>query len=261
MSNAPRANVLRKSLAAFGLMPAAKLLHRWLTHLGVPRVVPIVRRTLPHDPTAFTQGLAYFGRRLYESTGTNANSSLRCIDPNDGRLLQVVPVSGDFCEGIAQLNGRLYQLSWQSGTARVYELPGITMIGVAAYAGEGWGLTSRNDLLLMSDGSSVLRFVDETFNTLRTLRVTSHGIPIPGINDIEAGARSLLANVYGRTDILEVDPRTGRVLRIIDCSRLAAAAPPHNAAAVMNGIAYHPSNDSYFVTGKYWNSIFEITLP
>lgn len=193
------------------------MLHRWLTQLGVPRVVPTVKRTLPHDPTAFTQGLAYFDGRLYESTGTETNSSLRCIDPDNGRLLHVVPVPDDFCEGIAQWNGRLYQLSWQGGTSRIYELPNLTIVGTATYSGEGWGLTALDDLLLMSDGSSVLRFVDESFETVRTLHVASHGIPMPGINDVEAGPRFVLANVYGRTDDLEIGPHTGRVLRIIDC--------------------------------------------
>ena len=232
-----------------------------LARLGVPTVAPCILRTLPHDPAAFTQGLAYWEGQLYESTGGHHRSSLRAIDPQDGRAQRIVAVDGDFAEGIAVVGGKLYQLSWRSGKARVYSLPDLVLIDELRYRGEGWGLAASDGKLLMSDGSSVLSFCDAKFGLSRTLRVKSRGLPIRRLNDLECVGRSIYANVWPTTDIFELSAETGKVLRIVDCSRLAAAARPRDQECVLNGIAYNADNGAFFVTGKNWNLIFEVAIP
>ena len=41
----------------------------------------------PHDPEAFTQGLAYVDGTLYEGTGLAGASSIRRVDLETGKVL------------------------------------------------------------------------------------------------------------------------------------------------------------------------------
>ncbi len=129
----------------------------------VPVITPRIVRSLPHDDRAFTQGLTFYDGCLYESTGLIGHSTLRRIDPLDGSLMKLVQISDDFAEGIAVFGGSLYQLSWHSGKARVFRFPELVMIGEVRYQGEGWGLTSSPEGLIMSDGTSHLRSAPTIF--------------------------------------------------------------------------------------------------
>jgi glutamine cyclotransferase len=53
---------------------------------------------------------------------------------------------------------------------------------------------------------------------------------------------------------------TGKLERIVDCSALARIAGMRRES-VLNGVAHNPQNASLFVTGKYWNRIFELDIP
>src|SRR5262245_9820673 len=68
----------------------------------------------PHDSNAFTQGLILMDGKLLESTGEVGTSSLRRVELESGKVLKKVNVPEPyFAEGLAQLNGKLYQLTWQ----------------------------------------------------------------------------------------------------------------------------------------------------
>ena len=183
---------------------AVKTLIDRLIRLGVPRVLPEIVRTLPHDTKSFTQGLLYHGGLLYESVASSTGSSLRCLHSDDGSLLNVVPVEDGFVEGIAVVGDRLFQLSWKSGRAHVYRFPELVKIGEVAYEGEGWGLTASPTGLIMSNGSSTLYFRNEAFKITRVLHVRSNGIPVRNINDIERVNCSIFANILNRSDIFEI---------------------------------------------------------
>ena len=49
-------------------------------------------------------------------------------------------------------------------------------------------------------------------------------------------------------------------MRVIDCSELERAESPPTSHHVLNGIAHVPATDSFLVTGKRWNTMFEIAL-
>src|SRR3982074_589174 len=51
---------------------------------GAPEIGYRVVRVLPHDRSAFTEGLLWHQGRLYESTGLVGESSLREGDPETG---------------------------------------------------------------------------------------------------------------------------------------------------------------------------------
>ena len=229
-----------------------------LSKTGVPKVAPQIVREFPHDTTAFTQGLAYHEGFLYESTGRYKGSSIRCIDPINGKTICYVPIRDDFAEGIAIINNKLFQVSWQSGQGRIFNLPDLTQTGSFKYSGEGWGLTASKNILIMSNGTSSLKFFNDNFHKVRTLRVCSNTIPMRNINDLEVVNGLIYTNIYGTTDILEISIKTGKVKRIIELPDILSAAPKDVPFAVMNGIAYNSDKDTFFLTGKLWDTMFEV---
>ena len=114
----------------------------------------------PHDVGAFTQGLVVIDGQLYEGTGGKGDSTLRRVDLNSGEVQALVPIPQFFGEGIAIMGDRLFQLTWQHRTGLIYDLATFTQTGTFPYSGEGWGLTQDGKHLIMSDGTSALRFLD-----------------------------------------------------------------------------------------------------
>ena len=49
-------------------------------------IFPEVIEILPHDSSAFTQGLAFLDGKLYESTGLYGESSLRIVNITTGEI-------------------------------------------------------------------------------------------------------------------------------------------------------------------------------
>src|SRR5262249_50835976 len=120
----------------------------------------------PHDPAAFTQGLVFYQGVLYESTGLNGSSSLRKVELETGRVLKKIDIPAQyFAEGLALFNGRLLQLTWQDQMGFIYDLETFQQLGTFSYdftaaLDEGWGLTHDGKSLIMSDGTSQIRFLD-----------------------------------------------------------------------------------------------------
>ena len=80
----------------------------------------------PHDPAAFTQGLAWADGRLYESTGIEGRSSLRAVELTTGKVLRSAALRPwQFGEGIAVVGDHILQLTWKSGQALVRERAGF----------------------------------------------------------------------------------------------------------------------------------------
>lgn len=220
-------------------------------------------RSYPHDPEAFTQGLLFHGGKLYESTGRYGESSLREVELETGRVVRKVDVPAQyFAEGLALLDGKLHQLTWQQGTGFIYDLAGFQQTGTFPYDGEGWGLTTDGRSLILSDGSNVLRFIDpETHEVRRTLDVKDGGEFIHQLNELEWVRGEIWANVWHDERIARIHPETGRVIGWLDLSGILPDATRGDPEAVLNGIAYDAENDRIFVTGKLWPLIFEIRVP
>lgn len=236
---------------------------RRLKQGGIPTYAPELVRILPHDPEAFTQGLAFSNGRLYESTGKIGHSGLRCIDPDDGRILKLVSFDEPevWAEGIAVFGQLLVQLTWKHRKARIYSMPGLDPSGEHHYEGEGWGLAVQLDKFVMSNGSDRLVFRDARFNPIGTLHVTMNGRPVQYLNDIEWVGSCIYANVLYNDAVLCIDARSGKVLAIYDCSNLVSLVQPSDPEQVLNGIAYNLLTETFFLTGKYWPKLFEVRLP
>src|SRR3712207_2568067 len=81
---------------------------------SIPVLRPEVLAEVPHDPSAFTQGLELHEGTLYEGTGLEGQSQLRVLDPVTGEVLRAESLPGQlFGEGIAVAGDRIWQLTWQ----------------------------------------------------------------------------------------------------------------------------------------------------
>lgn len=227
------------------------------------RTAPVDRykvvRSYPHDPKAFTQGLVYLDGVLYESTGLKGQSSLRKVRLETGEVLQIHQLEPQyFAEGIAVWRDRIVQLTYTTGLGFVYDRDTFKTLRTFTYKGEGWGLTHDGTRLIMTDGSSFLRFWDpETLQETGRIQVRDGGRPVEQLNELEYIKGEVFANVWGSHRIARIDPQTGRVNRWIDLTGLLDAREARNVD-VLNGIAYDAGKDRIFVTGKLWPRLFEI---
>lgn len=246
--------------------PAADDRMRSDTPLTVRPRTPVYRadivRSYPHDTAAFTQGLLWLDGQMYESTGQVGRSNIRRVNLQTGSVEQQIDLPAPhFGEGITVLGDKLYQLTWQSGKAFVYDKNSFTLQREFSYEGEGWGLTTLGNELIMSDGSATLRVLDPgTFDVRRRVMVTENGTPVKDLNELEIVKGELWANVWTKDRIARIDPESGAVLGWIDLAGLLPQNMKTGREDVLNGIAYDSATDRIFVTGKYWPRLFEITL-
>jgi glutaminyl-peptide cyclotransferase len=217
----------------------------------------------PHDSNAFTQGLILMDGKLLESTGQEGRSSLRSIELETGKILKKVDVPEPyFAEGIAVLNGKVYQLTWQHQLGFIYDSQTLERVGQFNYDGEGWGLTTDGKSLILSDGSSRLRFIDpSSFRVTKTINVVDGTVPVRQLNELEFVQGEIYANIWHNDRIATIDPQTGRVNSWIDLTGLMPTQDLQgDPEAVLNGIAYDQANNKLFVTGKNWPRLFEIRV-
>jgi glutamine cyclotransferase len=221
-----------------------------------------VIHAFPHDSSAFTQGLVYHNGFLYEGTGLEGRSSLRKIRLETGEVLQKVDLApAYFGEGIAILNNRVFQLTWQSETGFVYDLNTFGALRQFSYSGEGWGLTTNGRELFMSDGTAEIRVLDgATLHEKRRFKVRDGNTPITQLNELEFVEGEIYANIWQTDRIARISPATGRVVGWIDLKGLLSPVFKLEPGAVLNGIAYDTEHKRLFVTGKLWPSLFEIQL-
>lgn len=215
----------------------------------------------PHDPEAFTQGLVYLDGFLYEGTGLNGRSSIRKVRLENGEVLQIQKLDPQyFGEGIAIVGNSLFGLTWQAEIGFVYDRQTFQRTGTFSYRGEGWGLTQDGRRLIMSDGSSYLRFIDPaTRQELSRIQVRDGGKPVERLNELEYVKGEVLANVWQTERLARISPKTGQVLGWVDLSGLLSAREAQSVD-VLNGIAYDAQHDRLFVTGKLWPKLFEIKI-
>jgi len=231
--------------------------------IGVLSSVPIyginVVNSYPHDTAAFTQGLIYLDGHIYEGTGQRGASSLRKVDLESGDVLQQSNLDAQyFDEGITVFGDNIYQLTWTSGDVLIYDKESFALENTLSIAGEGWGLTHDGTHLIMSDGSSTLRYLDpETLEVVKSVTVTDGGIDVDRLNELEFINGEVWANVWKSPTIVRIDPESGVVNSRIDLSEINQQTGMDD---VLNGIAYNAATGQIFVTGKNWNELYEIEV-
>ena len=220
-----------------------------------------VLERIPHDPTAFTQGLEILDDDVVlESTGLRGHSSIRLVDRREGtiRVRQALDAA-HFGEGLTRVGDTVIQLTWQAGIAYRWQLPDLTPLDPFAYDGEGWGLCAAEGRLAMSDGSALLTWRDpSTFETVETVTVLDRDEPVERLNELECIDGHVIANVW-MTDRLVVIRPDGAVVATIDGAPLVAEIAAVDGGDVLNGIA-DLSDGTLLIGGKRWPTFFRVRL-
>lgn len=224
-----------------------------------------IEKVFPHDPKAYTQGLIYQDGYMYEGTGQYGESSIRKIDMKNGKVLSVLNIDNQlFGEGITIYKDKIYQITWRSGKGFIYDLSTFSLESTFTYNSEGWGITTANDHLIMSDGSNKLYHIaPSTFNIIKEIEVYDNNGEVTQLNELEYIDGLVWANVWLTDRIVAIDPETGVVKADMDMSDLlspAEKAATNDKDDVLNGIALNPEKNTFYITGKRWPKMFEITV-
>ncbi|MEE1099165.1 MAG: glutaminyl-peptide cyclotransferase [Alistipes sp.] len=222
----------------------------------------VIKGVYPHSTKSYTQGLEFSDGVLWEGTGQNGESVLQRVDLQSGECDVVTRLSNsDFGEGITILGDEIFQLTWTSNMAYVYERGSGELKRKHRYMGEGWGLTNDGSKLYMSNGTADIFVINPaTFKRERAFTVTLRGEPVELLNELEWIEGKIWANVYTSNYVVVIDPKSGVVESIIDLSGLLSESELNERVDVLNGIAYDSASKRIFVTGKYWPKLFEIEL-
>lgn len=208
------------------------------------------------------------------------------------------PIAEDyFAEGLSVVNNdKVYQLTYLSGDILTWKLShsgqkvsgasleSETYLKSSLKMRQGWGLTQRlvapdKWFLYASDSTSKLKEIDpDNWNLVREIDVTAkNGKPLPYLNELEIiseplKSNYLFANQFQSNYIFMIDLRSGEVKHSWNMEELLISEqdhvlrnglerPPHGwSNAVLNGIAYIPSRDSFLLSGKEWTTIYEVKL-
>ena len=219
----------------------------------------------PHDPEAYTQGLEFYYDTLIESTGLINKSSIRKINYKNGKKYQIKLIGNNFFgEGLTILNDTIYQLTWKNNLGIVYK-NNFEIIKTFDYniSKEGWGLCNDGEFLYKSDGSSKIWKIDrKNFNEISYVEVTTDKTILKKINELEWVNGKIYANTYqfNKDVILIINPLSGKVEGVIDFSGLKSKVDQIPSLNVFNGIAYNKNKNTFFVTGKNWSKLFEVSI-
>jgi len=221
-----------------------------------------IKRALPHNEDAYTQGLVFDGNQLYESTG-QAGSWIATVDLESGvHSKKVILDDRFFGEGIAVLNDKIYQLTWQNRQGFVYDKNTFREIRKFFYTFEGWGITTDGKQLIISDGSDKLYFMDTIdFKVNKTLTVKAQGLKVDKLNELEYVDGFVWSNQWQTDYIYKIDLTNGNVIGQADFSTLSNEIRRENDEAdVLNGIAYNPITKDFLITGKLWHKAFIVQM-
>eukprot|EP00882_Tetradesmus_deserticola_P009255 GHRQ01009765.1.p1 GENE.GHRQ01009765.1~~GHRQ01009765.1.p1 ORF type:complete len:308 (+),score=81.53 GHRQ01009765.1:87-1010(+) len=231
-----------------------------------------------HDPSAFTQGLQFdtlcssgggsstCREVFWESTGMYGQSSMRLVSASDGKVLAKAPMTSQwFGEGTTRLGDKLYQITWLSGAGFIYSVPDLKQVGTfSTPLKDGWGLTTDGSLLVASDGSEQLYWLDphNNFKIVKQMRVLDGTKPVVALNELEFIGGEVWANVWQTECIARICPQTGKVKGWLLMHGLGQSLQnrqlSNHAMDVLNGIAWDHRRQRLFITGKYWPRIFEV---
>ncbi len=232
-----------------------------LSALGAEASYKILK-TADHDPSLFTQGLIVDGGDLIESAGLYGHSRIVRYRAATGRVLRstVLPASV-FAEGLEQYNGSLYLLTWRENTAFRLDPHDFSIQQQFPLETEGWGLTHNGEHFIQSDGSATLYFrSSETFKVEKKLIVHDGARRCSSLNELEYAHGLVWANVFMTSTILAISPDSGQAVYSLDLAALAAPQRKIDFNNVLNGIAYDPEQDAFWITGKRWNKRYLIKI-
>jgi glutamine cyclotransferase len=225
-----------------------------------------------HDTAFFTEGFEFHDGQLFESSGSGTSndekplyaSAFGILNMKTGKVEKKAELNNTqyFGEGITFFNGKIYQLTWKNQKGFIYDAKTFKQIDTFSYQGAGWALTHDSSRLIMSDGTSNIRFLDPaTLKVLGILGVTDNNGPVFNINELEYINGFLYANQWETNYILKIDLLSGKVIGKMNLdSQDAEAKKEFAGAGDLNGLAWHADTQTLYVTGKCWPMVYEIKL-
>ena len=87
---------------------------------------------------------------------------------------------------------------------------------------------------------------------------TSQADEVYNLNEVECVNGMVWANIWQTEFIARIDPATGVVTGLVDA--IALDAPTEPESAVLNGIAWDASTQSFYVTGKLWPNMYRVNF-
>lgn len=136
---------------------------------------------------------------------------------------------------------------------------------------EGWGLTHDEENIYASDGTArIFKINPENFTVTDIMEVKDkHGKSVHYINELELVGDYIYGNVLPLNVVIKINKDTAIIEKVYDFTKLHDIQMSHvkkdNAAwdssnNVLNGIAYRKATDTFLITGKEYNFIFEVKL-
>ena len=181
-----------------------------------------------------------------------------------GKLINSATLpSNIFAEGLEQYNDSLYLLTWRENVAFRLNPDTFEILQKFKIENEGWGLTHNGEHFIQSDGSAWLYFRNsKTFKIEKKMIVQGNMRYWRNLNELEYAKGLIWANVYMTPTILAISP-DGHVAYTLDLSAITAKHRSPDPNVVLNGIAYDPKRDAFWVTGKLWDKryLIKITPP
>jgi glutamine cyclotransferase len=133
----------------------------------------------------------------------------------------------------------LYLLSWQNQKGLIFDPHSFQLLG-----------------------SSRLQWLDaQSLKLSHHLDVTENSKPVDKLNELECHDDYIIANQWQKNHLLIISSQSGEVSARVDLNILwlqAGITAAQSQDAVLNGIAYDASDDSWLVTGKFWLKLFRI---
>lgn len=219
--------------------------------------------TFKHDSLSFTEGLEFYKDTLYESTGLKNLSYIRKYDYKTQKVHKQIEVEKQyFGEGITMVNNKMYHLTWQDNTGFVYDAGNFKKLKTFTYDKpiEGWGMTNDGASIYQSDGTEkIWKMNPETQKIIDYQNVYAGAAKIDSLNELELIDGKLFANIWQKDAIAIINLTNGKVEGILNLASLRKKVK-NKSAEVLNGIAYNPKTKTIFVTGKNWDSLFEIRI-
>lgn len=222
----------------------------------------------PHATDAYTQGLEFYNNELYESTGHYGSSSLRKVDLQTGEVLRKIDIPSQFfAEGITILNDKIYQLTWKEGKGFIYDVESFEKTGEFEYdqSKQGWGLTNDGSKIYKSDGTEKIWFLNpQTLAEEGFIQTVTHRTISTQLNELEWVEGKIYANTYQKDGVAIINPANGAIEGVINFSglreQLGNTADLDPVNDVLNGIAYNRETKKLYVTGKDWDTLFEVVI-
>jgi glutamine cyclotransferase len=161
------------------------------------------------------------------------------------------------------LNDNIYQLTWHENTVFIYNLTTFEKKGSFKYgqSKEGWGLCNNGNVIYKSDGTENIWVLNpETQAEESHIQAYHNRGKVFGLNELEWINGKIYANRYQLNGVAIINPKNGAIEGVIDFSPLHKLVTQHPKLDVLNGIAYNLETKTLFVTGKYWDKLFEVQI-